>query len=69
MTEKREDYPLPEEACVALGGHCYEESPWVTVADMIPPYATHWRICKHCGHRQIGKEQPRILWSDEVKND
>jgi hypothetical protein len=53
-------YPLSEKECVKVGGHCYELLPEVLCS--IPPQ--YIRVCKHCGHQQIGMEQPDIAWRD-----
>lgn len=55
-----EGYPLSEEECEEIGGHCYDRSPVVKTSD--PP--VHTRICRHCGHTQKGRKQPSVNWHD-----
>lgn len=55
------DGKLPEDVCVALGGHCY-----VTDSSVLASYPpTYVRRCKHCGHTQYGRPQDDISWSDK----
>lgn len=58
-------YPLTEEECLRIGGHCYEQSN--IVIDTFPE--TYHRICKHCGHTQHGWHQPNIKWEDSEKHE
>jgi len=53
-------YPLSEEECLKIGGHCWEID--LSIIPTNPP--TFIRICKHCGKRQIGRRQEPIIWSD-----
>jgi len=58
MTKREETRRLTEEECLKIGGHCYEFAPYVLPTD--PPISV--RICKHCGKKQHGREQPSIRW-------
>lgn len=53
-------FPLTEEECEDIGGHCYEAEPKILLS--YPPQQK--RTCKHCGHTQIGQKQDRIDWRD-----
>jgi hypothetical protein len=57
--DKRNGYKLTEEECLDIDGHCYGEE---TITEWTEH--RHYRTCKHCGHRQAGREQPRIVWQD-----
>ncbi len=57
-------YPLTEEQCLAIGGHCYVRSN-ITVQTMPPVFH---RTCKHCGHTQHGRPQGDIGWEDVEGN-
>ncbi len=54
------DYPMTEEECLKVGGHCYARDNIAIVTE--PP--TYVRQCKHCGHTQYGREQPSVYWQD-----
>ena len=54
-------YPLTEEECLKIGGHCYKRSN--LVIDTLPPVYT--RYCIHCGHTQRGQTQDSIGWYDK----
>lgn len=54
-------YPLTEEKCLEIGGHCWIESN-VTFPGCPAQYT---RYCKHCGKRQRGVNQKPIRWEDE----
>ncbi len=58
MVKMAGDYPLTDEKCVEVGGHCYEES------DKADTGRAHYRVCSHCGHYQRGTEQEHIRWED-----
>lgn len=58
MTPKK--YSLSKKQCLKIGGHCYERTNFVI--DTLSPIYT--RICKHCGHKQEGFEQPSVNWHD-----
>jgi len=51
---------ISEEECLRIGGHCYMEANVVYPTNPL----LYERICKHCGHRQQGREQPVIDWKD-----
>ena len=53
-------FPLNEEQCLAIGGHCYIKSN--IVVQTMPP--TYHRYCKHCGHAQHGHIQEDVAWKD-----
>ena len=53
-------YPLTEEQCLAIGGHCYIRSN--IVVQTMPP--TFHRTCKHCGHMQHGRSREGVGWED-----
>ena len=57
---EKKDYPLAEMQCLQYGGHCYEVCNYVLTIN--PPI--HVRICKHCGHKQHGRNQPDMYWHD-----
>ena len=52
-------YPLSEEACLEVGGHCYEENRSCGI--LLSPLG---RTCKHCGKEQRGTPQQDIRWED-----
>ena len=54
-------YPLSKKQCLSYGGHCYEDEGFVVLTN---PPISH-RICKHCGHKQEGRQQPSIQWVDD----
>jgi len=56
----REGYKLSETACLELGGHCYELQDRVIASAPVQ----YVRVCKHCGHTQLGIEQPHVDWHD-----
>ena len=58
-------YPLTEDDCKKMGGHCYIDSN--IVVDTIPQI--YHRSCKHCGHTQHGQRQPLIKWTDDKSPD
>ena len=60
MAEIIGKFPLTEEECLRIGGHCYKVSDYVV--DTLPPI--YHRVCKHCGHIQHGVEQPKMKWTD-----
>ena len=51
---------MTEAECEAIGGHCWEDSPWVLTTN--PPQ--YERKCKHCGKVQWGRTQQGIGWHD-----
>jgi hypothetical protein len=55
-----QSFPLTEEQCLAIGGHCYVQSKMVI--QTMPP--TYHRYCKHCGHSQRGYPQEFFAWKD-----
>ena len=59
-------YPLSEEACLAAGGHCYEQdTTWYLGGTPVGVAAPgHSRTCKHCGKKQAGTPQQDIRWED-----
>jgi len=56
-------YPLTEEDCVKIGGHCYEILSSVAYGN--PEVTRYTRICKHCGKVQTGVEQDDVRWEDQ----
>jgi len=60
VTYEEISYPLSEEECLKIGGHCYEMADYSY--DTNPPI--YVRICKHCGHKQEGMRLPDYDWSD-----
>jgi len=57
---RQKGYPLTPKECLKIGGHCYKVSPIVMTSN--PP--TYERICKHCGNKQWGNQQPDVNWHD-----
>lgn len=54
-------YPLAEEECVEMGGHCWDDrDPLLVIAVVSPP---HVRRCRHCGREEIGRVREPIVWS------
>lgn len=51
---------MAKKDCLERGGHCYITRPEMIATN--PP--KHKRVCKHCGHEQIGTVQPGIDWRD-----
>ena len=58
-------FPLSEEECLRIGGHCWARSDFVY--DTNPPI--YERYCKHCGKVQQGSEQPTIDWQDVKRGE
>jgi len=49
---------ITEEECLKIGGHCWEIQNEILLS--CPPQSI--RICKHCGKKQIGSQQPSTIW-------
>ena len=60
-TVEKEKYPLTQEECLKIGGHCYVQEPEVIMTN--PPI--YHRTCKHCGKRQECRIQHPIEWHDD----
>ena len=60
MTKASGKFPLTEEECLKIGGHCYVVENYVI--DTNPPI--YHRVCKHCGHTQHGYKQPSMRWGE-----
>ena len=55
--ELREGYILTEAECIEKGGHKYEHQ------FHLSSMASSRRICKYCGHQQVGR-LPEVIWED-----
>lgn len=56
LTIDKIEFPLSEEECLKIGGHCMVLDPAIP---MEPPFL-RLSICKHCGHRRILKRKGDI---------
>ena len=55
--------PLTSEQCVAAGGHCWQEAPFVTTEAVWGGRSRKTEECKHCPGRRSGVSREPWEWT------